>query len=227
MADTKYNIRGFFGELKNVPDFVNQLIDECEAAGSFTRGIASDKKQRGSSINVDVYGYDEALGLAVIQVRECRFHPRRYNRVRKNYYLIGRTESGNIFAHPIDSPARSARAMDTPEACVRWVECKIFCCTERQLSKIVRQGDVAFVPAAIPADAERVPVGEFLVDEGGSHLLRGERAYLSGRKLFVRGNAALVHVKKQHAPIAVPRGSWRIQVGYRAETWDFSAPTRD
>lgn len=220
--------RGFFGQLTSYPPFVSSLISDLEKAGSFARGFDSDKRMRGESINIDVYGYEEASALAVIQVRWCRFHPRRWNKVRKDYYLCGINESGSVFAHPIDSPARSSRAMASPEATVRWAQCRIFQCTERQISKIVRQGDLAFVPAAIPSKAEPVPCDQFVVDAEGSHLLRADCALLTkDGQLYVRGGAALIHLKGQHQPVSVARGSWRVQLGYRAKVWGFSSPTRD
>jgi hypothetical protein len=221
--------RGFFNELTAYPPYIRELISDLEKAGSFTIGIESNKRgTRGVSINVDVYGYQESQRLAVLQVRWCRFRQFRYSQVRKDYYLCGYNESGTAFAHPIDSPVRSSRAMQSAEDCVRWAECQIFRCTERQLSRIVRQGDLAFVPAPIPANAEPVPVGQFVIDHEGSHLLQAESALLTpDGRLFVRGGAALVHLKGQHAPVAVAKGSWRVQLGYRAQVWGFSAPTRD
>jgi hypothetical protein len=221
--------RGFFGQLTSYPQFVSSLISELERSGSFTTGIETHNKKgtRGESVNADVYGYEESQRLAVIQVRWCRFRPNHYNQVRKDYYLCGYNESGTVFAHPIDSPARSSKALGSPEDCVRWAECKIFSCTEKQLTKIVRQGDLAFVPAPIPADAEPVPVDRFVIDQEGSHLLQAEHALLADSKLYVRGNASLVHLKGQHAPVSVPSGSWRVQLGYRAKVWGFSSPTRD
>lgn len=221
--------RGFFGQLTSYPSFVSVLIHDLENAGSFTTGIESNKRgTRGEAINVDVYGHEEASSLAVIQVRWCRFRAGRYNKVRKDYYLCGINEGGSVFAHPIDSPARSSRAMTSPEATVRWAQCKIFRCTERQLDKIVRQGDLAFVPAAIPSAAEPVPCDQFVIDDAGSHLLRADCALLTqDGRLFVRGGAALIHLKDQHHPVSVARGSWRVQLGYRAKVWSFSQQTRD
>jgi hypothetical protein len=141
--------------------------------------------------------------------------------------LIGYNESGSPFSHPVDSPVRSKKAMRSPESCVQWCQCQIFGCTEKQLSKIVRQGDLAFIPAAIPSDAEPAPCRTFTIDQEGSHLLHADCPLLSGTRLFVRGAACLTHLKSQHAKVHVEGGSWRVQLGYRAQVWGFSAPTRD
>ena len=222
-------VRGDFGQFKTYPAFVQTLIDELINVGSFTPGIDSDKKhRRGTSINIDVYGWHVEMGLAVIQVRQCRFHPRWWNHVRKDYYLIGRNESMTVFSHPCSSPARSSIAMvERPEETVYWVEREIFRCTERQRTLMVRQGDLAFVPAAIPSEAEPVPVDALTVDADGSHLLKADTAFIHEAVLYVRGPATMIHLKGQHAPVEVPKGSWRVQVGYREPTWGFTRPTRD
>lgn len=148
-------IRGRFNEIESYPEWVKKLVDSCERAGVYERGIESDRKKRGSAINVDCYGYDESQGVAVIQVRECIFRPGRFNKVRKDYYLIGHTEQGNPFAHPIDSPCRSKKIQDeSAEATVRRVLAGIWQCDESDLADIVRQGDVAFVPARLPRSAK-------------------------------------------------------------------------
>src|SRR5262249_20524609 len=106
--------RGNFGELNRYPVWVSKLLEELDGQ-AWEAGIASDKKQRGSSVNVGVYSFDERQQLAVVQVRQCVFHPRRWNKVRKDYYLIGRNENGSAFAHPVNSVARSKNALETLE----------------------------------------------------------------------------------------------------------------
>ena len=81
---------------------------------------------------------DRERGLFVLQVRQCRFRPGRFNRVRKDYFLCGENENGNAFAHPVDVIATNARV---PVAL-----CRIWNVTPSTIPKIIRQGDVAVIP---------------------------------------------------------------------------------
>lgn len=227
MTTAKAAARNTYNALPMVPQWVADLITAVEKDGAFQRGIESDKKQRGSAINVDLYGYEADQGLAVIQVREAQFRPGRFTKVRKDYYLIGRTESGATFAHPVDSPARSRKAMETPEACVRYVLAKVWNCREQDLADIERQGDVAFVPVRkIPESAQQVVNGE-AVTIRDTHKLTGDIWRDIDGTLYTRRGARLVHTKRQHAPIRAKAGVYRVQPGIRAENWGFTAPHGD
>lgn len=216
--------RNSWNALKRVPAWCADLMRAVEQAGAWQTGIESDKKKRGSAINADLYGYDAEQGLAVVQVREAVFRPGRYTRVRKDYYLIGTTESGATFAHPIESPARSKKSLATPESCVRYVLARIWNCRESDLEDIERQGDVAFVPITkLPEGAVSV---EGPVTIRDTHELRGE-VWRHGDTYYTRRGARLVHTKRQHAPIKARAGLYRVQPGIRAETWGFTAPHGD
>jgi hypothetical protein len=223
-AEAVPNPRDRFGALIHTPRWVRALCSDVEASGVYTTGIESDKRNRGSSINVDVYGYDPAQGLAVIQVRECVFRPNRYSRVHKDYYLIGRLEGGQPFAHPIQTPARSKRALASPEACVRYIQAKLWGCDEDELDEITRQGDVALVPAVLPRDAEELDEREVVVAD--SHRVLAERIWVASGIYYVR-HAVLKHLPGQHATVRQPNGIRRVVVAPRARTWGFSAPTAD
>ncbi|NCC29907.1 MAG: hypothetical protein EOM22_17625 [Gammaproteobacteria bacterium] len=221
------NARNDFNALTTVPQWAAELITDVEKAGAFTRGIESDKKLRGSAINVDLYGHDAAQGLAVIQVREAQFRPGRFTRVRKDYYLIGHTETGATFAHPVETPARSQSAMESPEACVAYVLAKIWNCRVRDLGDIERQGDVAFVPVTrIPASAAQIVNGEAVMIRD-THRLTGDVWRDTDGTLYTRRGARLVHTKRQHAPVKAKAGVYRVQPGIRAQTWGFTAPHGD
>jgi len=222
-------VRNRYNALINndLPAFVGALLTEVEQVGAWTTGIESDEEQRGSAINTSIYGYDEARSLAVVQVRECVFRPGRYNRVRKDYYLIGRTEKGNVFAHPVDSPARSKKALESPEATVRWALCRIWDVRDQDLDDIERQGDVAFVPVVrLPAGAELTDVREITLRD--THVLTADAIYRTpDGTIYVRRGARLRHTKRQHAPIRAKAGVYRVQPGVRATTWGFTAPQGD
>ncbi|NCC29883.1 MAG: hypothetical protein EOM22_17505 [Gammaproteobacteria bacterium] len=221
------NARNDFNALTTIPKWTTDLIAAVEKAGAFTRGIESDKKLRGSAINVDLFGHDETQGLAVIQVREAVFHPNRFTRVRKDYYLIGTTETGATFAHPVETPARSKTALESPEACVAYVLAKIWNCRVQDLGDIERQGDVAFVPVTrIPASATQIVNGEAVMIRD-THRLTGDVWRDTDGTLYTRRGARLVHTKRQHAPIRAKAGVYRVQPGIRATTWGFTAPHGD
>ena len=220
------NSRNEFNALTNIPGWCSELIDAVEKDGAFQRGIESDKKQSGSAINVDLFGYDTEQGLAVIQVREAVFHPRRHTRVRKDYYLIGRTETGATFAHPVESPARSSKALESPKACVFYVLAKIWNCRPQDVAEIERQGDVAFVPVyKVPSTATLLNGEAVTIRE--THKLTGDIWRDMDGTLYCRRGARLVHTKRQHAPIRAKAGVYRVQPGIRAETWGFTAPHGD
>ena len=221
----KTTYRNQWNALKAWPEWIDTLIDEAEEVGTFTRGIESDKRQRGSAVNVDVFGYDEAQHLAVIQVRECVFHPRRHNRIRKDYYLIGHTEGGDVFAHAVESPARSKRALATPDGVVAFVLAKVWGCTELQLPDIIRQGDVALVPARLPKTAELMGETEIILRK--THRLKAERLYRDGETVYAYRRVSIVHLRREHQTVQVKSGIYRVVEGHRAATWRFSSPTAD
>lgn len=217
--------RNGYNALLHSPEWCVELMREAEKSGAWQTGIDSDRKQRGSAVNCDLYGYDEAQGLAVVQVRQSTFHPSRYTRVRKDYYLIGHTETGGFFAHPVDTPARSAKALATPEATVRFVLSRIWNCREKDLDDIERQGDVAFVPVPkIPETAVKQG-GEIVIRD--THRLTGDVWKDSDGTLYTKRGARLVHTKRQHAPIKAKAGVYRVQPGIRAQNWGFTAPHGD
>jgi len=218
-------LRNGYNDLQHYPDWVSALMGEAETAGTYTRGIVSDKRNRGTAVNVDVYGYDEAQGLAVVQVRQAQFHPSRYTRVRKDYYLLGHTEQGAVFAHPVDSPARSKRALETPESCVAYVLAQIWGCREADLADIVRQGDIALIPARLPKGTELLDDTEIVLRD--THRIRAERLYRDGDTLYAYRRVSIVHLRRQHATVQVYSGIYRVAEGNRAEVWGFSAPTAD
>lgn len=216
-----------FGTYKVPPAFVQNFMREMERAGVCETGIVSDSRRRGESVNIDPCGWDDEQALAVLQVRQCIFHPRKFNRVRRDYYLCGYNENGTFFAHSIESPMRSSYAKAAPKNCVEFALSKIWGVKISQLDEVVRQGDIAFIPVKnLPADAAPFPEPTMILRE--SHILRGE-IFTAGESVFVKFGASMRHVKKEHAAIRAKKISpfYRVALGNRAETWGFSAPTAD
>lgn len=220
--------RNCYNALKSWPDFARELEREARKAGAYSAGIESDSRGRGTAINVDLYGYDKNLNLIVVQVRQAVFRPDRYTRVRKNYLLVGRNEeTDRVFTHPIDSPARSKTALASPEATVAYVLSKIWDCRPEDIAEIHRQGDIAFIPVrSIPKTARKVE-GPIILRE--THRITGDEIYHQPHTdtyyVAKRGHAA--HTKRQHAPVTVRNGFFRVQAGNRARLWDFTERVGD
>ena len=203
------------------PNWTRELEAAAQKTGSYSTGIESDKKQRGQAVNVDLFGYDEEQKIIVVQVRQAIFHPRRFTEVRKNYLLIGRNEeTGAVFTHPVESPARSKKALETPESCVAYVLAKIWDCRMEDLDEIKRQGDIAFIPVcSIPAGAVEVQ-GPVVIRD--THKITGEKIYQAGETYYIAKHGHATHTKRQHAPVTVRNGFFRVQTGNRSSLWDFS-----
>ena len=206
------------------PDHAAQLIRAAEQAGVFTVGIASNKRGRGTAINVDCVGHDAARQLAVIQVRETQFRAGRFSRTHKDYYLIGRVETGDVFAHPVESPLNTRAGRAGGSDCVDLVLSRVWQCPVDILRDVERQGDIALVPVrALPGNAEPV-AGPVVLRE--SHVLTGD-IWRAGDTYYTRRGARLSHTKREHAPIKARGGYYRVQEGIRAAVWGFSVPTVD
>jgi hypothetical protein len=218
-------MRNGYNALTHVPDWCRALMREAEVNQAWETGIVSDKKQRGEAINADLYGYDESKALAVVQVRQAIFRPGRFTKVRKDYYLIGHTETSSFFAHPVESPARSKKALETPESTVRFVLAKIWNCDVKDLDDIERQGDLAFVAVRKIPDTAQPVEGPVIFRD--THRLEGDIYLDTDGTYYTRRGARMVHTKRQHAPIKAKAGVYRVQPGIRAETWGFTAPLGD
>lgn len=222
------NDRNSYGALKSTPDWLDAITRELDGT-AWSSGITKthEKKQRGVAINVDVYSIDESRQLAVVQVRQCIFHEKRYNEVRKNYFLIGRNENGNAFAHPVETIARNKNALKTAEGGVCLALSRIWACDPEDVDDIIRNGDVAFIPVKSSAlkNAERVNDNYLLFGE--SHVLSSPEIYKVGKIYYVKGQAKIMHKKGQHPTARVKSGVWRVQEGIRGSQWDFSRATAD
>lgn len=184
-----------------------------------------DRKGRGSSLNHDLYGYDPVQGVAVIQARQA-FRERRnhFMATHKTYFLCGHNEITNEpFRHPISSSAirgairSGADAAGVVAAAQKWM----WEVTDKQLRVSVRQGDLLLVP-------ERgEPQGNYmgqLMTLAGSHEVHASEIRKNGR-IYAR-NPQLIHVKGQHAPIAI-EGWASVRVARDAPAWNFATRIGD
>lgn len=200
--------------------WVREITEELDGV-AYDVGIESDKKNRGSAVNIDVVDQDNEQQLIVIQVRESEFHPRRYTRVRKQYLLAGRNENGNAFSHPI--PTREVAHKRKPGDKIRHALAYIWDIAPCDVDDVRRNGDVAFIPVReIPASMTPVPSPQYLAD---SHRVTGELFEADG-KLYARPGSSISHVKGQHAAVRTAEFA-RVAVGRRHQKYYFAQPTAD
>jgi hypothetical protein len=189
-----------------------------------------DRKKRGSSLNVDLYGYDPEQEVAVFQVRLAyRRSASNFLSTRKSYVLVGRNEITKApFRYPVSSNAVRAAITagnESPIDVVRAAQKWMWKCTSRQLSVGIRQGDVLLV------QERGVPVGEHVgvaYEVGGSHTIKAEdiRCDEKQDRIFAL-RPALTHTKGQHEPVAASAGWYSVRVAREADAWDFSQRVGD
>ena len=145
---------------------------------------------------------------------------------RKSYFLIGRNENGNAFAHCIGSHKIRAAINnegDTVDpktavtAALQWIWQ-----TDR-IDDIIRHGDIALLPVGCVPNAPVVE-GKKTIYPADSHRLRATEIRKNGR-LYAK-NPKLHHVKNQHPDIN-SRGWCEVIVGRRERSWNFATPTVD
>lgn len=184
-----------------------------------------DRARRGDAVNRDVYGYDDRRDLAVIQVRHFfRRHRYHYANVRKAYFLVGYTEAGAPFRHPVSGHAIHAaiRGGATPTEVVQAAERWIFRVTPAQHARSVRQGDILMIPARGRPSAGSEAVGQrlLLLD---SHEIRAHEIVRDTKGEIWAYDPAVYHLKGQHAPLYAPDvdGWWILRPGREGTTYDF------
>lgn len=210
--------RGSFGEILSheVRERVKPLVSELAQGGAWEFGIRGDPA-RGVSLNWDAYGHGTDMHsgefLAVIQVRQTRWYGYG-NSSRKVYFLLGRNEDGTAFAHAVESRvvhAAIAAGRDVIKSCQDWI-------FGHDYGQVVRQGDIALVPAtkksAVPNDIRTMSLGT-----DGSHLLEADVIHQSGSCVYAL-NPVLTH--NVH-PSVRAHGWHKVIVGRRAPIkWDFT-----
>ncbi|MHB8369466.1 MAG: hypothetical protein ACYDBP_07230 [Leptospirales bacterium] len=216
--------RGAYGELisplpKSVKPLVHKLVHDVIGfeEGFVTWG--SKRVGRYEAHNYDIYGYDFARKLVVIQFRKTNKSKYGVN-VSKRYVLAGFDE-GQAFFHVLPSSPQQKKnlAEISPQALVRWCEAKIFGVKEDKLAGIVRQGDVAFVPAArLPKEAKKY---EGTVTYRNSHKVSGDLYEIPENdrfyaQYFVSGAGVMEHIPGQHKTQTVT-GIYEIVTGDRGE----------
>lgn len=209
---------------------VRDIEANTDEHGGWERRSEWDDKGRGEQVTVDLYGIDAAARLYVIQVRQSfRPHKNWYLSVRKSYFMIGYNENGNPFAHAISSGVvhGAIKRDPAPESPVRAAQAWIWGIDESKLPAVLRNGDVALVPAKCPQKEVAVySGGEYRVDDGvaSDHHLIADEVRANGA-IYAK-NPTIYHRKGQH-PAAHGEGWFKVVVGRRADFWSFARPTVD
>lgn len=232
-AATEYVVckRGNYNEITIAPpdltSTADALIVELGETGQIEkRYVDFDRKGRGSALNYDLYGYDQDASLYVFQARQAyRRHKNDYLSTRKTYALAGRNENGSPFWHPISSgivhAAIRANA-DDPTFVVQKAMAWIFELSSiEKLGGIVRQGDVALIPAKPRGTV--IPVTEATLAD--THILSAVELRDDRGTLYAL-DPAMRHSRAQHADIAAS-GWYRVTVGRTYRAWDFSPRSID
>lgn len=195
-----------------------------------------DHVGRGEALNHDLYGYDAAQELAVVQIRHVSRRTRNgFLRVHKDYALVGVNENGNWFRHPVSSSAVHGAIRKTPEdpaAAVRGAQKWMWGVTDAQLKTSLaagkRQGDVLLVRERTPREADITVEHPPTVVVGGSHEIRAARIVEVKSGRIVAQAPSLWHSKHQHAPTyADDEGWYSVRVAAEAATWKWGTRLAD
>lgn len=196
--------------------------NKTDEHGGWQFGAEFDNKQRGWALNWDVYGigvdtHTRRL-LIVVQVRQyIKARKNGFADVRKSYFLVGRNEDQTVFAHPVESRVIH-HAIRTDGNVIQAVQSWIF---GVDYTRVLRQGDVALVPAKNPIGAES-DTTEVTLQE--SHRITGTAIRENGSVYIL--NPVAVHLPGVH-PIVEATGWYKVLVGRRADSYSFARPTID
>lgn len=191
-------------------------------------GGGFDRHGRGSTVSVDLYAYDAAQDVAVVQVREFeRYGSRRcqYTKVRKDYVLVGRTEAGGLFRHPVVAASVRAAIRRDPsaESAVHAAQCWMFGVKPEKLAKSVRQGDVLLSPERSGPKGEVEELGTGIV-VGESHAVEATRVVRDSKGTVWALDPIVRHRKGQHADVCGDEvDRWHtVRLAKEAPTWSFT-----
>lgn len=229
--------RGHYDEITNISFADGSAASAAELIRKFNDVLPEtfvefDKKMRGDSLNLDLYGYDVEQDVAIIQIRHFfRRYRNGYANIHKDYVLVGRNEITNeLFRHPVSAHAVHAGIrkddMD-PVAAVRAAQRWMWGVSDEQLARGIRQGDILIVPArGKPAHAEMIEADTVLVGE--THEVHAS-AFCRDRKGVVFAYGPTVrHTKGQHLTAYGDGDFWHsIRVADTAKAWEWGVRLGD
>ncbi|GAA2884314.1 hypothetical protein GGQ99_005130 [Aminobacter niigataensis] len=223
--------RGYYGEISRIELAGGTILSAAEIVRKFSAALPDtfasfDRKMRGDSLNLDLYGYDPEQDVAVIQIRHFfKRYAKGFANVHKDYVLAGRNEeTGQFFRHPVSAHAVHAAIRKdgvNPVAVIRAAQRWMWDVTDKQLATGIRQGDILIVPAkGRPANGETIEADIVLV--GGTHEVHAS-AFCRDKKGVVYAHGPTVrHTKAQHLTTYGDGDFWHsIRVGREAATWEW------
>lgn len=233
--------RGHYNEVVRYHDADGVAVSASKIVNIFETVLPEtfvefDKKMRGDSLNLDLYGYDAEQGVAIIQIRHFyKRYAKGYANIHKDYVLVGQNEITNeFFRHPVSPHAIHAairKNPSDPKAAVRAAQRWMWKVTDKQLDASIRQGDVLMVPSKKPSETYlRADVSTAVV--GGSHEIRSSEMYVRTEDGEIKDVVAwcptVVHTKNQHDPIfANEERFYSIRVAEEAATWKWGVRLGD
>lgn len=191
-----------------------------------------DKRSRGDSLNLDLYGYDPDQDVYIIQIRHFfRRYANGFANVHKDYVMVGLNETGTAFRHPVGAHGLHAAIRKDPEnpsAVVRAAQKWMWEVTDKQLEKAVRQGDVLMFPVrARPANA--TAVNGNVVTVGDTHQINASEFVLDGKGRVYALGPTIRHSKNQHDPVyGEDDETWHaVRLAREADVWKWGARLGD
>lgn len=176
------------------------------------------------AVNADLYGHDAAQDVAVVQIRRSAFDGK-YRETHKDYVLVGRTESGGVFRHPVSAAAVRAAIRKDPSASssVAAAQCWMFGVKPEKLAKSVRQGDVLLSPERSGPKGGVEELGTGIV-VGESHAVEAARVVRDAKGTVWALDPIVRHSKGQHADVCGDEvDRWHtVRLAKEAPTWSFT-----
>jgi hypothetical protein len=229
--------RGNFGEIdwSSIPASTRALVEalvdgaangkHVDEHGQWDFGADLDSKRRGRALNWDLYGFGKDIHngtfLAVVQVREyAKACANWWPSVRKDYFLLGCNEDQTVFAHPVQAMVvRGAvnKGKDVVKATQDWL-------WGTDYSRVIRQGDMAFVPRKRRPSKGEPQEGPVLLRD--SHELTADEVLVGANKKLYALNPRMEHLPGTHPEISMT-GWALVATARRAPTWAFASPTVD
>jgi hypothetical protein len=191
-----------------------------------------DKKSRGDSLNLDLYGYDPDQNVYVVQIRHFfRRYAKGFANIHKDYVLVGLNETGTAFRHPVGAHGLHAAIRKDPAdpiAVVRAAQKWMWEVTDKQLEKGIRQGDVFLYPVR-GRPANFAPISETTVVVGESHQINAREFVRDGKGRVYALGPTIRHSKNQHDPVyGEDDETWHaVRLAREANAWEWGARLGD
>jgi len=187
---------------------------------NFREWDSFDKKNRGSFCKINLLAVDTENQMALIQVFwYAQWKSKEHSTSRKNYYIVGLTETKRTFTHSISGQ-------------LAWSIVKLFRKGKSFKDKFEKwafgkkieyhQGEIGFVKIRKLKELESLKSNRIVI---GRHIIVADEVYKHGKDIIVR-NFSIFH--NQHYPIEVKDNEfYKVVVAKREKEWKFSERVGD